>query len=157
LKIIDHKAPAQLNLSQYLFTPLNFMPKNNSSVIVKLGGSYGSARTDYISRKNVKADETVKDETAARPSRYIFSKQKNDFLLVNATAYLDGGIGNDRVREIIVATRYFEELGGTGAEREFFLRGAVRESMKNLLGDIGHKNAPWVAAIHRNTPYTHVH
>ncbi len=133
------------------------MPKSNSSVIVKVGRSFGSGRTDYISRTNVKVDETVKDETAARPSRYIFSRQKNDFLLGNATAYLDGGEGFDRVREIIVATRYFEELGETGAEREFFLRGAVRESMKNLLGDIGHKNAPWVAAIHRNTPYTHVH
>ena len=142
MKIIDHKAPAQLNLSQYLFTPLNLMPKNNSSVIVKVGRSFGSVHANYISRANVIQGETVKEEAAARPSRYIFSNQKNDYLRGGAITYLDGSVGNNRVREIIVATRYFEELGETGAEREFFLRGAVRESMKNLLGDIGHKNAP---------------
>lgn len=133
------------------------MSDQTHSAVVKISGSFGTDRTNYISRSRIVSGETVKDETATVKSRYIFSNQKNDFLRGAAQTFLEGDIANNSVREIIVASRIFDELGADTLEREFALRGAVRDSMKDLLDSLEHKNAPWVAAIHRNTNNPHIH
>jgi len=133
------------------------MSDKTHQTVVKISGSFGTDRTNYISRSKIADGETVKDETASVKSRYIFSNQKNDFLRGAARSFLEGDIANNSVREIIVASRIFNGLGTDTFEREFALRGAIRDSMKELLGKLGHAEAPWVAAIHRNTDNPHVH
>src|SRR6266511_4133165 len=109
------------------------------------------------------AESKIDPEREGEGPRPLFtSRGDNEFKYGDANRYLNGGRGRPAKGDLIhfsVSFRNedFERLGAADEERKERLRGAALEAMDELKSDLRVADWRWVAGIHLNTKYPHIH
>jgi predicted NAD-dependent protein-ADP-ribosyltransferase YbiA (DUF1768 family) len=128
--------------------------------VVKVKQSQGqtlSNATRYI------AESKLDPEREGDKPRPLFTNKDHDDLTYRkANSFLTGGRGapikNDLIHfSVSFRNEDFESLGSDDEKRKELMREAAREAMDEFRSDLRMGDLRWVAGIHLNTPYPHIH
>ncbi len=128
--------------------------------VVKVKQSQGqtaSNATRYI------AGSKLNPEREGERPRPLFTNKGHDNLTYRrANSFLTSGAGSPIKNDLIhfsvsFLNEDFEALGSGDEERKQRLREAAREAMDEFRSDLRVGDWRWVAGIHLNTPYPHMH
>src|SRR5262249_19017988 len=97
-----------------------------------------------------------------KPRPLFTNKDHDDLTYRKANGFLTGGRGapikNDLIHfSVSFRNKDFESLGLDDEKRKELLREAAREAMDEFSSDLRVGDWRWVAGIHLNTPYPHIH
>src|SRR6266508_4495518 len=128
--------------------------------VVKVKQSQG--RTPSNAARYIAESKLDPEREGDKPRPLFTNKGHDDLTYRKANGFLTGGRGapirNDLIHfSVSFRNEDFEALGPDGEKRKELLREAAREAMDEFRSDLRVDDWRWVAGIHLNTPYPHIH
>ncbi len=128
--------------------------------VVKVKQSQG--RTPSNAARYIAESKLDPEREGDKPRPLFTNKGHDDLTYRKANGFLTGGRGapirNDLIHfSVSFRNEDFEALGPDDEKRKELLREAAREAMDEFRSDLRVDDWRWVAGIHLNTPYPHIH
>jgi predicted NAD-dependent protein-ADP-ribosyltransferase YbiA (DUF1768 family) len=128
--------------------------------VVKVKQSQG--RTPSNATRYIAGSKLDLEHEGDKPRPLFTNKDHDDLTYRKANGFLTGGRGapirNDLIHfSVSFLNEDFEALGLDDESRKELLREAAREAMDDFKSDLRLGDWRWVAGIHLNTPYPHIH